>query len=326
MNSKQLSKSSVMWALVKREFREQRALFVYLPIIVSLLVAGLFIATLVRSAQHNVFWEDFKVFPNGVFIGNWGVSPFNTSVSSIAGLEVKAPTMLEFSVLPQRMRANVLANLYSPAQPFLMFLFCGGMLYYFLMTLFKQRQDRSILFWNSMPVSDTQVIVSKLLAGMIGCLAVFFVCLIALQLFMLMATLVYGSFYDINAWETFVTPLPGFWHSILLLLASWILTLLWCLPVYAWLLLASAWSRSMPFAWAVGPWVILAGIELLFTNKNEITVTLLGHMLPAPFMISLGNAFVMGMKNFPGMELALSVVLGVALVYAAIRLNRSEDI
>lgn len=306
MSNSEPSKIPVMLALVKREFQEQRALFVYLPVAITLMLALLFILVLAKSHQDGVFWVGFH-------------NLFNNEGRS----KITVPGMLEFAALPVYARAGYIQNVLVDMVPFVWLSAWGVPLYYFSMSLYTQRKNRSILFWNSMPLSNTQTVVAKLLAGMIGFPLVMLACTLALQGFMLVCISVRGAFYHVDLWQTFFVP----WPLIFSFYASnaWIavIKLLWIFPVYGWLLLASARLQSLPFFWAVGPWGLVSGIEYIFTKKTPVTNSLVSHLTGGAFdVVSVPVHW----EKFPTMELALGIVAGIVLVCAAIRFNRSEEV
>ncbi|MES2605081.1 MAG: ABC-2 transporter permease, partial [Pseudomonadota bacterium] len=209
------------------------------------------------------------------------------------------------------------------------------MFFYFLTTLYQQRKNRSILFWNSMPVSDAQTVLSKLLAGLVGCQAVFLLSILALQLFFLAAFLLYGAVHGIDdLWQTFVVPSAVFARFFTLLLGVCLMAF-WTLPIYGWLLLVSARARAAPFGWAVGPIAAVCAAEYLLSETTPIGSTVAGHLAPFQLLASTyvfvsparsrGPALSEWFAELPWLELTLSGLLGLALVYAAIRFNRSEE-
>lgn len=121
--------------------------------------------------------------------------------------------------------------------------------FYLLGALYDDRRDRSILFWKSLPLSDSASVLSKALSAM------FVMPLIAL----VVATLAYLVLLVLLcAWAALhgVNPLPLFWASHPLgMFARFVAMLpigaLWMLPAVGWLLFWSAFVHSKPFVWAV---------------------------------------------------------------------------
>lgn len=142
------------------------------------------------------------------------------------------------------------------------------MYFYLLDALYSERRDRSILFWKSLPVTDTATVASKWLTALVTIPLV--AVLIALLTHVLM-TVVGGiivMFWGANgwtvAWSTF-NPFPALWNGVIVYLVM----MLWYLPLYAWLLLASAWAKKAPFLWATLPAVAIALVERIFLNSSH---------------------------------------------------------
>lgn len=118
--------------------------------------------------------------------------------------------------------------------------------FYLLDCLYSERRDRSVLFWKSLPISDSATVGSKLFTGVVVlpgvALAAAFVTYV---LILLLLTLAFG-FRD-------GFPLFGLWNPLLIVgsISKWVVLTLsqqvWFLPVYAWLLFCSAFARKAPF-------------------------------------------------------------------------------
>jgi ABC-2 type transport system permease protein len=121
--------------------------------------------------------------------------------------------------------------------------------FYCLDALYGERRDRSILFWKSLPVSDRLAVLAKVAVPLGVLPAIAFALGSATQAVMLAlasgALLASGS--SVAAlWG----PLP-FLQMPLVLLYGVLANALWLAPIYAWLLLVSAWARRAPLLWAV---------------------------------------------------------------------------
>ena len=145
-----------------------------------------------------------------------------------------------------------------------------------------------------------------------------------MQLLMLLIMMIYGSLFDVSLWENFIAPsgvLPRFGE----MLGFTFISIFWCLPVYAWLLLTSAWAKSAPFAWSMVPFVFLFVGELIFLGDGDVILVFFEHTVP---IVNLGISpigSVTGQNRLLSGEMLVSILLGVAFIYGAIRLNRSED-
>jgi ABC-2 type transport system permease protein len=140
-----------------------------------------------------------------------------------------------------------------------------------------ERRDRSILFWKSLPVSDTTTVLAKLSIPLVFVpLYSFAVVLVTQVLMMLLSSvvLVGSGLSAAGMWKPF-------WMDMAMLLYH-LLTIhvLWHAPLYSWLLLISASVRRMPIVWAVlPPFMIFALERLLFSTRHfldELTYRLAG--------------------------------------------------
>ncbi|AXI83820.1 ABC transporter permease [Xylella taiwanensis] len=124
-----------------------------------------------------------------------------------------------------------------------------SMLFYALGSLHSDRHDRTILFWKSLPISDTQTVLSKaawaLLPGPLISVAIGLVIGLALLLVATGGLLAVGETYP---WAMITHSHPFQILSSLLNIIP--IQLLWSLPTIGWLMFCSAWARTKPFLWA----------------------------------------------------------------------------
>jgi ABC-2 type transport system permease protein len=222
--------------------------------------------------------------------------------------------------------------------------------FYLLGALYDDRRDRSILFWKSLPLSDTSTVLSKVIAGiLVAPLIAVGVVLggyIVAQIIISLWLLAHG-----------VNPLGMVWAHIepysvwLHLLVMIGVNAVWALPTVGWLLFWSAAVRSKPFLWAIivpivagvlNIWVGLLGLphidqdfywgqiagRLLLSvipgswiapNANEIGIRFHG---PDDFAqisyASMGHAFTMP-------QMWIGAAVGIALIAAAVWFRRWRD-
>jgi len=182
--------------------------------------------------------------------------------------------------------------------------------FYCLGALQGERRDRSILFWKSLPVSDLTTVLAKATIPLVVIPAVAYLLVIALRLVMLVvgaAVLAANGVDPAPLWPA-VTPVTT---PVLLLYAMATISL-WYAPIYAWLLLVSAWARRMAFLWAFGPPFVLllfdriafhgllfhpllkyrltGGVEAAFTPQSHTPMSL-ADVDPLRFLASPGLWF-----------------------------------
>lgn len=143
--------------------------------------------------------------------------------------------------------------------------------FYLLGALYDDRKDRSILFWKSLPASDTLTIASKLLTAMIVAPLIFWAVFVLTQLVMaVIATLVVLSLGE-NPWTLFLSVVNPFkaWAMVLI---SYLAAAVWFLPLHGWLLLVSAFAPRIPLLFAVLPPVIFAILQIWITFLKTFTL------------------------------------------------------
>ncbi len=137
--------------------------------------------------------------------------------------------------------------------------------FYCLSALHDERRDRSLLFWKSLPVSDLQTVLSKvLLALVVAPLITIGIGLLLSLIILATACLVLLSHGTNLFGELLITP--ELYLSPLRLVGLLPVYILWALPTVGWLLLVSSLARSKVFLWAVGVPVI-STLLLMWAEK-----------------------------------------------------------
>ena len=206
-------------------------------------------------------------------------------------------------------------------------------IFYALDALHGERRDRSILFWKSLPVSDRTTVLAKAGIPLVVLPMIVFVIILTTQLVVLMLStfLLQGN---APALSMLWARLPLFRMSLALLYALTAISL-WHAPLYAWLLLVSAWARRATFLWAVLPLLAIAALEKITIGTSGF-LALLQYRLIGWF----GQAFVPQPKGTapenplttldPGKFLStpglwLGLLFAAAFLAMAIRLRRNRE-
>ena len=140
---------------------------------------------------------------------------------------------------------------------------------YCLGALFDDRKDRSILFWKSMPISDIQVMLSKIGMALIigplitGAVTILTAAAVLLVLWTVAASNNVGNF-GVGVF------LQMLWHIPMKMLLVMPLNVLWAMPCIGWLLMVSSMARSKPLLWALGtPAFLLIAVEAVLSTLNS---------------------------------------------------------
>ena len=200
--------------------------------------------------------------------------------------------------------------------------------FYSLDALQGERRDRSILFWKSLPVSDVVTVLSKACIPIVVLPLLAFAVTVATQwLMLLLSSLVLaGSRLSVAAlWA----QVSFFQTSLLLLYHLVTVHAIWHAPIYAWLLLVSAWARRAAFLWAALPVLAIMGLEKVVFHTSYFA-ELLGNRFGggAEAMTIPGTLPMNPMTHLtPGNYLTsaglwIGIALTAAFLAGAIRLRR----
>jgi ABC-2 type transport system permease protein len=226
---------------------------------------------------------------------------------------------------------------HMPVNAASMFILAMGFIvgvFYCLDSLHGERRDRSILFWKSMPVSDTTAVLAKLCTVLVVLPAIVWLVIVATQWFMLAFNTVYllASGGDVGElWRSY-SPI-GRPVTLLYSLAT---QALWQAPLFAWLLLASSWAKRAPFVWAVMPIIGAFFLETLLLGTSFVHHQLatrifgsdaLAFNVPVEYAMHHEGA---AMHITPGRFIAapglwIGLLMAAVFIAAAVRLRRYRD-
>jgi ABC-2 type transport system permease protein len=202
-------------------------------------------------------------------------------------------------------------------------------LFYSLDALYGERRDRSILFWKSLPVSDTTTVLAKASIPMLVLPVLTFAVTMVVQIIVLLSSRAVLAASGVNAGAA--------WHHFSFSHASWMLLYhlialhgLGFSPFYGWLLLVSAWARRLPILWATLPPIGIGVFEKIAFNTSYFAQLLMGQLGGGPeravpsgtsmSMDSLSSPPPSEFLTSPG--LWLSMFIAAVFLALAIRLRR----
>lgn len=213
------------YGLLKREVLENRNLFIGAPAVVAflILVAATWVATQIDQNQL----ADGLRYVSVLFDG---LSPFDM-----------APFFMLLGI------------------PFYLTLYICSVIY-LINTLYQDRKEMSILFWQSMPVSNFQTVLSKIVAIVVVAPIFYVLIIFSMYLIAMIWLTILGVSNDVDlvgiGWM-FLAAIA----SLVLIYISAIVASLWLLPSMGWLLLFSAFAKKAPLLWAGGVFILVGFLE-----------------------------------------------------------------
>ena len=270
-------------ALLYRELLEHRNLFIVAPMLLAvllLLFAG-WLSTAMSPLQVADAMEYLSLLFNGL------------SPSAIAPLWL------------------------VPGIPFMLLLYCCGLVY-LLNALYQERRDTSVLFWQSMPVSDTATVLSKVVTLVVVAPACQTAALLVCYLLGVSGLVWLGWHYEV--------PVAGTGHLLLaaltglaLVYLSMLVSLLWLLPTAGWLLLFSAFARRTPLLWAGGVFVLLGLLEDFVFGSQYLANWVASRSHPDQYMIYQFADFPARLFSY---DMVFGMLLGAVLLTGAVVMRR----
>jgi ABC-2 type transport system permease protein len=200
--------------------------------------------------------------------------------------------------------------------------------FYCLDALYGERRDRSILFWKSLPVSDSTTVLSKAIVPLAILPPIIFAVAVVTQFIMLLisSAVLASSGLAGTTWENF-----NLLRESVVLFYGLIVIALWHAPIYGWALLISGIARRATFLWAVIPPIAIGIFEKITFNTSYFSSMLKNRLLGAgntafdfqmhrSISVDLGQLTPGSFLMTPGLWIGL--VFAALFVAAAIRLRR----
>ena len=326
--------NTMKW-LVKREFWEHKGGFFWAPVWVggawTLLVAGTILLLTALGKSHGIQMHGDKFYTLSSALSPQDQQELIVSLAT-GYMGIAAPVFFVLTIA--------------------IFFFCIGSLY-------DDRRDRSALFWKSLPFSDAETVLSKIVMGIFAAPLIALAIATIASLLMLLAFCVAAAFVGLNF--TAILAQPGLYLSPFEIAGMLPVYVMWALPTIGWLMLVSAWARTMPFLWAVGApllaWFLLWFFDAIFgfgwnvawfgqhivgrglggtvfgiwfayhpaETIGETIVHAANGVVIHRHSDDMGTLMLQSWHVFATADLWIGVVAGAAMIFAAIRLRRWRD-
>ena len=326
--------NTMKW-LVKREYWEHKGGFFWAPVWIAAIMTFFIAATMFTAVAMG--------------------TKHGFHVTTVNGVTVSRVTDLSDAMTPeQQTEAATAAATGYMGMSAPLFLVLGFVVFFFsLSALFDERRDRSVLFWKSLPISDSATVLSKLAIALIVAPLITLVIATAMSGLLLVLGCIAAAMTGLHMFgQVFGTS--SLYLAPLEVAAMLPVYILWALPTVGWLMMVSAWARTKPFLWAVGG-PLLAGALLSWFNmmfgfgwntgwfwqhivgRGLLSVMpgtwLVHHGFPNPRDMTAGmhHTADMGMvvakswQVFTTADMWIGVAVGAAMIFAAIRLRRWRD-
>ncbi len=241
-------------ALITRELLEHRAIYVA-PLVIALLVSLMSI-----TGQVTV-----SGFDHALDIGIIGATNLGANERS-AGI-------------------TVLMTSLSSVFVFTMWIL---IVFYALDALYAERKDRSILFWRSIPLTDFETVLSKLLTALLIIPLITFAAIVITHLVVLLITSIWLGARGANTWHLIWTVAPFFdnWTSTLVFLLA---LPLWLSPFVGWFLFVSAFAKRSPLLMASLPIAVLPLLERIVFKTYVLAEAFFVRSVEMPLFHGLDN-------------------------------------
>lgn len=243
--------------LLKREWFEHRAAFIWGPAIVLavILLAGISAVTMDGRVEADLSGHDASELAEKL-----GREP----EGDMGALEMATAMLLDVAgSTDNELQRNMAKLLNGLAVPFhIVFIVIG--FFALLACLYDERKDQSILFWKSMPVSNLATVASKLVFVVWCAPLVTIVAIVVAQFFVVTLS----SLYVEEGMGGRIWAASDVWSRPIGLVLRYFLLGLWALPFCGWVMFVSSCASRLPVLWILGvPWLVFFLERIIFGSN-----------------------------------------------------------
>ncbi len=309
---------------LRREFWESKNWLIGLPLLLAILIAlsVVLLTQLSNNLHEGLSPSPFNHENNGL------VLDFGEGAKPIDDTEASKPTddngdiNVNFAIHSEdNLNGLSLLNL---------FLFFGwiGALCYLSTSLYSDRKDASILFWKSLPITDTEQVLSKLVFALIT------FPLVSLAIgWILLAFLIIldNTYYATNNMDLVRALGDKNWLLAYVIspLTIYGLGILKGIPILTYTMLLSALAKRLPYLWLILPLLAAALVERIVANSHVISYWFITHfpMIETDTLESLAanfDGFLFHYLARNAVDFVINISLGAVLILASIWLRKNR--
>ncbi len=223
--------------------------------------------------------------------------------------------------------------------------------FYCLGSLYDDRKDKSILFWKSLPVSDTETVLSKVASVCLVLPLIIFVISVLTNVGTMLIGLLFAAMSDWDIASMVFDPMGILTASWYQLVASF-MAVLWVFPFIGYLMFISSATKKVPFLVSWLPIIVIVIVEsIIFKSANFISwvaehLSGLGKAYSTPYAMmsqvdeggvadlrqlaeKIGWEVDGGWGSFPNqlmdLNLWIGLLIGAAFIVGAIYIRRYRD-
>jgi ABC-2 type transport system permease protein len=219
-------------------------------------------------------WEHRAIYVAPIVVAVLMTLGALTGQVSVNGIDHVEVGIVGASNLPENARAAVLSGIMIGLSTTFVFAMWILTIFYALDSLYAERKDRSILFWRSIPITDAETVVSKLLTALIVIPLASFAMIVITHLVVFLITSVWVG----------VRPFFDNWTATLIFLLA---LPLWLSPFIGWFLFVSAFTKRSPFLTAFLPLAVLPLLEKMIFDTAVFAEALFVRSVKMPLFIDL---------------------------------------
>ena len=206
------------------------------------------------------------------------------------------------------------------AIPFMGVLYIVALIY-LINTLYQDRRELSILFWQSMPVSNLKTVLSKIVTIAVVAPLFYIAILFVLYLVGMVWVAILGLSYDVQIAGLGYMFLAAVVSLILVYLSAFT-TALWLMPSIGCLLRFSAFSKKTPLLCAGGVFFLSFFLEDFIFGTQFLANWVESRANPAQYLIfSFRDVF----ESIFNYDMLFGILVGSILIAGAVLMRRFAD-